>query len=49
MMQGKFAEADSMFKRSLAMLEWAVGPKHADVAITLTNLAHLLIMEVRLV
>lgn len=35
---GRYAEAESLFKRSLAIWEKALGPDHPDVAISLNNL-----------
>ena len=37
--QGKYAEAEPLYKRSLAIHEKALGPDHPDVAISLNNLA----------
>ncbi len=37
--QGKYAEAEPLYKRSLAIREKALGPEHADVAMSLNNLA----------
>jgi CHAT domain-containing protein len=37
--QGRYAEAEPLFKRSLAISEKALGPEHPDVALTLNNLA----------
>ena len=37
--QGKHAEAEPLFKRSLAIREEALGPEHFDVALGLHNLA----------
>ena len=37
--QGKSAEAESLFKRSLKIDEIALGPEHPTVATTLNNLA----------
>ncbi len=39
--QGKYAEAEPLYKRSLAILENALGPEHPDVAKSLNNLAEL--------
>jgi tetratricopeptide (TPR) repeat protein len=36
--QGKYAEAEPFFQRSLAIWEKALGPEHPDVAIILNNL-----------
>ncbi len=40
--QGKYAEAEPLFQRSLAIWEKALGPEHSDVATTLENYAALL-------
>ncbi|MDB9823466.1 tetratricopeptide repeat protein, partial [Deltaproteobacteria bacterium] len=37
--QGKFAEAEPLYKRSLEIREKALGPDHPDVATVLENLA----------
>ncbi len=37
--QGKYAEAEQLYKRSLEIREKALGPKHSDVAQSLNNLA----------
>ena len=37
--QGKYAEAEPLYKRSLAIREKALGPDHPDVATSLNNLA----------
>ncbi len=39
--QGKYAEAEPLYKRSLAIWEKALGPEHPDVATSLNNLAGL--------
>jgi Tetratricopeptide repeat/CHAT domain len=39
--QGRYAEAEPLRKRALAIYEKALGPNHPDVAITLNNLAWL--------
>ena len=39
--QGKYAEAEPLFRRSLAIWEMALGPEHPDVAQSLNNLAEL--------
>ena len=36
--QGRYAEAEPLFKRSLAIKEKAFGPDHPDVALSLNNL-----------
>ena len=38
---GDYAQAEPLYKRSLATLEKALGPDHPDVAISLNNLAQL--------
>ncbi len=40
--QGKYAEAEPLYKRSLAIVEKALGPEHPDVATSLKNYAALL-------
>ena len=40
--QGKYAEAEPFFQRSLAIREKALGPEHPDVATSLENYAFLL-------
>ena len=40
--QGKYAEAEPLYRRSLAILEKALGPEHPDVAESLVNYAELL-------
>ncbi len=37
--QGRYAEAEPLVKRSLAIREKALGPEHPDVAQSLNNLA----------
>jgi CHAT domain-containing protein len=37
--QGRYADAEPLYKRSLAIREKALGPDHPDVALTLNNLA----------
>ncbi len=39
--QGKYAEAEPLFKRALAIEEKALGPDHPDLATTLENMADL--------
>jgi tetratricopeptide (TPR) repeat protein len=39
--QGQYAQAEPLFKRSLAISEKALGPDHPDVAQRLENLAAL--------
>ncbi len=39
--QGRYAEAEPLYKRSLAIREKALGPDHPDVATALNNLAEL--------
>jgi tetratricopeptide (TPR) repeat protein len=43
--QGKYAEAEPLHKRSLAIREKALGPEHPDVAETLNNLAGLYVAQ----
>ena len=38
-LQGKYAEAEPLYQRSLAIREKALGPEHPDVAQSLNNLA----------
>jgi tetratricopeptide (TPR) repeat protein len=40
--QGKYSEAEPLFKRALAIKEKALGPEHLSVATTLENYAALL-------
>lgn len=44
--QGKFAEADTLFLRSIAIEEKALGPDHPSLAISLNNRAELLAKQV---
>ena len=39
--QGKYAEAEPLYQRALAIREKAFGPEHPDVATSLNNLAQL--------
>ena len=39
--QGRYAEAEPLYKRALAIDEKALGPDHPDVALSLNNLAAL--------
>ena len=39
--QGRYAEAEPFYKRSLAIREKALGPEHPDVGTSLNNLAGL--------
>ena len=39
--QGRYADAEPLYKRSLAIYEKALGPDHPDVATSLNNLAAL--------
>ena len=39
--QGKYAEAEPLYQRALAIWEKALGPEHPDVATSLNNLAAL--------
>ena len=38
--QGRYAEAETLSKRSLAIREKILGPEHPDVATNLNNLAY---------
>ncbi len=40
--QGNYAEAEPLYRRSLAILAKVLGPEHPDVATTLENYAALL-------
>jgi tetratricopeptide (TPR) repeat protein len=40
--QGKYDQAEPLYKRALAILEKALGPEHPDVATVLGNYAALL-------
>ncbi len=40
--QGRYAEAEPLFQRALAIDEKALGPEHPDVAASLENYAALL-------
>ena len=40
--QGRYADAEPLYKRSLAIVEKALGPEHPDVAQSLENYAALL-------
>ena len=39
--RGRYAEAEALYKRALAIEEKAVGPNHPNVATTVNNLARL--------
>ena len=39
--QGRYADAEPLQKRALAIVKKALGPSHPDVAISLNNLAEL--------
>ena len=39
--QGKYAEAEPLYRRALGIREKALGPEHPDVATSLNNLAEL--------
>lgn len=39
--QGRYAEAEPLYTRALAIQEKALGPEHPDVATSLTSLAAL--------
>ncbi len=40
--QGRYAEAEPLYKRALAIVEKALGPEHPDLATSLENYAALL-------
>ncbi len=40
--QGRYAEAEPLYKRALAIMEKALGPEHPHVATSLENYAALL-------
>ncbi len=40
--QGRYAEAEPLYQRSLTIMEKALGPEHPNVATTLENYAELL-------
>ena len=40
--QGRYAEAEPLFKRALAIMEKAFGPGHPHVAVSLENYAAIL-------
>ena len=40
-LQGRYAEAEPLYKRALSIREKALGPEHPQVATTLNNLAAL--------
>ncbi len=37
--QGEYAEAESLYRRALAIQERVLGPEHPDVAASVNNLA----------
>ncbi len=43
--QGRYAEAEPLYKRALAIMEQALGPEHPDVATNLDNLASLYLFQ----
>jgi tetratricopeptide (TPR) repeat protein len=43
--EGHYAEAEPLYKRSLAIAEKALGPDHPDVGINLNNLAALYFVQ----
>jgi tetratricopeptide (TPR) repeat protein len=45
--QGRYANAEPLFKRSLAINEKAFGPDHPNVALLLNNLASLYVAQGR--
>ena len=40
--QGRYADAEPLYKQALAIVKKALGPAHPDVAMSLENYAHLL-------
>lgn len=46
--QGKYAEADLLYARSLAIREKVLGPEHPEFATSLSNRAELLKSQVRM-
>ncbi len=40
--QGRYADAEPLFRRALAILDHALGPDHPDTAMSLSNLASFL-------
>ena len=46
-LQGKYAEAEPLYKRSQALLEKTLGPEHLDVAESLNRKARVLEMQAR--
>ena len=44
--QGKYDDAEPLFKRALAIREETFGPRHPDVASSLNNLARVLNLQV---
>ena len=47
-LQGRYAEAEPLYKRSLAIVEKALGPEHPHLAIGLDNLGQLYYAQGRL-
>lgn len=47
--QGKYVDAERLYKRSRAIQEKVLSPRHPDVAVVLNNLAGLLEERVRAV
>jgi tetratricopeptide (TPR) repeat protein len=45
--QERYAEAESLYKRSLSIIEQQLGPEHPDVATSLNNLANLYYVQGR--
>ncbi|CAN0260919.1 unnamed protein product, partial [Scytosiphon promiscuus] len=45
--QGRYIDADTLFRRSIDILERAFGPDHPDVGFTLANRAVCLAHQVR--
>ena len=46
-LQGRYAEAESHYKRALAIHETALGPEHPNVGVTLTYLVELYAVQGR--
>ena len=44
--QGKYDDAEPLYKRALTIFEETLGPRHPDVALSLNNLASLLQSQV---
>ena len=46
-LQGRYAEAEPLYERALAVRETALGPEHSDVAQSLSGLAILYVAQGR--